>query len=578
MHINTFIKKIIFVEIFLTNIFIADVINAQEFTTSQLDSLYTKFIQLRAPELLSQISQPAELTLEERKCGFAIVNDVKANLNSFTAEQQNILKTLFGRPTNLPTSIVSPSGFFRIHYDPSGTNRPNYSAGLTVEENVAEVAKALDSVYRYEIDFLGFLPPPSDDNAGGDLKYDVYIQNQNSSVYGYTEWENKVGSVNWISFIVIDNDYTGYYSIGLNGMKVTVAHEFHHAIQLGNYSVFNGTNPYRSSDTFFYELTSTSMEEFVFDEINDYYAYMDSYFRRVDIAFPNQNGYNLAIWNVFLVENFDFAILKRQWELIPSLKAILVINQSINEAGSSYQRELNKFGIWTFFTNFRSIPGKYFQEAVNYPLVTPTFTIQFPSAPPDMISAPTANNYVKFNISSNSDTLVAIVTNADAISAGENPNQFFDFNYTLFNDATSGQRELTSEYSSTFTVSNTSYWAVSEVLNNQLIREDSLIVLPANNIDFAYPNPFNYYLLAEALVFFPFNANVGETVDFNVYSIDMQLRYSKEANIQILPGGQTGVIWNGIDTNSDKLASGVYIYIIKQGDEVVKGKFVIFNE
>lgn len=580
MHINSLIKKIVNTGIIISISFLgAETVKAQELTTSQLDSLYTKFITLRAPELLSESDKSLELTFEDRKCGFTLVNDIKANFNSFTAEQQNILKSLLARPS-LQTSVVSPSGFFRIHYDPSGTNRPNYSTGLTVDENVAEVARALDSVYRFEIDFLGFLVPPSDNGAGGDLKYDVYIQNQSSSIYGYTEWESRVGSVNWTSFMVIDNDYTGYYSSGLDGMKVTVAHEFHHGIQLGNYSIFNGTTPYRASDTFFYELTSTSMEEFVFDEVNDYYAYMDSYFRRTDLAFPNQNGYNLAIWNIYLTNDFGFGILKRQWELIPSIKAILVINQSLNEVGTSYPRELNKFGIWTFFTNFRSIPGKYFEEAVNYPAVTPTFTIQYPAPPPDMMSAPTTNNYVKFNIASNSDTLVAIVTNADAIAASENSNQYFDFNYTLFNNPTSGQRELTSDYSSTFSVSNTSYWAVSEVLNNQLIREDSLIVPPASNVEYAYPNPFNYStsLLNTPLVFFPFEENVGETVDFNIYSVDMQLIYSKEVSIQILPGGQTGVSWDGIDDNNNKLASGVYIYVIKEGDEVVKGKFVIFNE
>ena len=276
----------------------------------------------------------------------------------------------------------------------------------------------------------------------------------------------------------------------------------------------------------------------------------------------------------------DFGIIKRQWELIPSLKAILVINQSLNEVSTSFPRELNKFGIWTFFTNFRSVPGKYFEEAGNYPLVSPTFTIQYPSAPPDMMSAPTANNYVKFNISSNSDTLIAIVTNADAISASENSNQFFDFSYTLFNDPTSGQRELTDEYSSTFTVSNTSYWAVSEVLNNQLIREDSLIVPPAANVSFAYPNPFNYNsnLLQTPSVFFPFEAYIGETVDFNIHSVDMQLMYSKEKSIQILPGGQEGISWDGFNDDGEKLASGIYIYVIKKGDEVVKGKVVIFNE
>jgi len=552
---------------------------SQELNQFQLDSLYNRFIQLRAPELLPQTDQPAEISLGDRKCGFLIVNDIKTNFEFFSAEQKNLLKPLLGRPS-LQTSIVSPSGFFRIHYDASGSNRPSYVSNWTVEQNIAEVAKALDSTYRFEVDYLGFLPPPPDNGSGGDDKYDVYIVNQDGGVYGYTEWESKVGSVNWTSFMVIDNDYVGYYSTGLNGMRVTVAHEFHHGIQLGNYSILNGTSPFRNSDRFFYELTSTSMEEFVYDDVNDYYAYMDSYFRRTDLAFPRQNGYNLAIWNIFLKDNFGFGLLKRQWELIPSITAILAINQSLNEVSTNFPRELNRFGIWTFFTGFRKIPGKYFEEGGNYPLVTPTFTIQHPSPPPEMRSAPTANNFVKYNIPAKSDTLVAIVTNADAFSANDNPNQLFNFQYVLYSDPNAGQRELTENYSSTFSPSNPGFWSVSEVLNNILIREDSLQLPTAGSIEYAYPNPFYYSrgYLTGSLMFFPYDANVGETVDFNVYSVGMQIMYENQMNVQILPGDQRGVSWDGFASNGSKLASGVYIYIIKKGDKVVKGKVAIFNE
>ena len=56
--------------------------------------------------------------------------------------------------------------------------------------------------------------------------------------------------------MMIDNDFTSYFSSGINGARVTVAHEFHHSIQGGNYI-------FRPEDTFFYEITSTAMEEFV---------------------------------------------------------------------------------------------------------------------------------------------------------------------------------------------------------------------------------------------------------------------------------------------------------------------------
>jgi hypothetical protein len=546
---------------------------------AQLDSLYDKFIQLRAPELIPQTDQPVGLTLEDRKCGFGIINSIKSNIIFFSSEQQNILKTLFGRPP-LETSVISPSGFFRIHYDTSGSNQPLYVSSWSVEQNVAEVAKALDSVYRFEVTYLGFQMPPADNGAGGDDKYDIYIQNQGGGVYGYTEWESKVGSINWTSFMVIDDDYIGYYSNGLDGMRVTVAHEFHHGIQLGNYSVSNSNSPFRESDIFFYELTSTSMEEFVFDDVNDYYAYMSSYFQSPEKAFPNQNGYNLAIWNIFIKDNFNFELLKRQWELIPSISSILAINQSLNELSTSFPKELNEFGIWTFYTGFRRVPGKYFEEAINYPLIKPTFTIQFPSAPPQMQSSPTANNFVKFNISSNTDTLIALVTNADAYAANNNPNQFFSFQYTLYSDPSTGQRELTDEYSSTFYVSNPGFWSVSEILNNILIRKDTLIIPSSSSLGYAYPNPFGYSknYSTGSFIFFPYDAYVGEEVDLNVYSIGMELVYTNQMTIQVLPGDQRGVNWNVTDIDDKKLASGVYVYVIKKGDEFVKGKVVIFNE
>lgn len=546
----------------------------------QLDSLYSKFIQLNTPELL-QTSKPIELTLEDKKCGLGIVNDIKINIDFFSPEQKVLLNSILSRPV-LQTSIVSPSGFFRIHYDQSGFNSPSYVSGLSADQNALIVAEALDSVYRFEINYLGYLSPPGDNGAGGDDKYDIYLQELAGLYYGYTEWETKIGPNNWTSFIVIDNDYLGYYSTGLNGMEVTIAHEFHHGIQLGNYSIPDNNSPYRNADVFFYELTSTSMEEFVYDNVNDYYAYMLSYFRDPEKPMPNQNGYNLAIWNMYLEENFGFGILKQQWELIPSIDAILAINSTILNSGSSFQREMNKFGIWTYYTNVRAIPGQYFEEAANYPLITPTVVLTFtsPQQTADMTSRPTANNFVKFNILSAGDTLYAIITNGDALAASQNSNQFFDFDYTLFSDSSSGMRKLTDNYSSTFNTNNPSYWSVSEILNDLLVRSDSVLIpIVEVNESFVFPNPF-YYSLAngtESSIKIALNLQSGSEVDFNVYSSGLKVVYSVTKNVSVL-NNSTYVGWNGLDLSGNKLSSGVYIYVIKQGDEVIKGKVVIFNE
>ncbi len=533
-------------------------------------------------------NRPVELSLEDRKCGFITVTDVKANLNRFTPEQQTNLTTLLDRPS-LQTSIVSPSGFFRIHYDLTGNNRPSYVASLTTEQNVAQVAEALDSVYRFEIAYLGFLSPPGDNGAGGDDKYDVYIQDQgfgSGVLYGYTQPESRVGPVNWSSYMVIDNDYPAseYYTSGLGAMRVTVAHEFHHGVQVGNYAIPSDVSPYRDEDVFFYELTSTSMEEFVFDTVNDYYGYMRSYFQSPNKPFASQNGYNMAIWNIYLQKRFGYDIFIRQWELIPSISAILAINNSILDKGSYFPGELNKFGIWTYYTNVRTIPGQYFEEAASYPLITPTSKLTF--NPPQLNAQgslrPTANYFLKFTISGSGDSLYAIITNGDAYAASANWNQFFSFDYTLFSDTTSGARILTNDYSSTFSTSNLNYWSVSEILNNLLVRSDSALV-PTVEVDesLVFPNPFRYSnasVSSEANINITLNMQSGTEVDFNVYSVGLQLVYAGSKTVGPLLNNSLGIYWNALDNNNNKVGSGVYIYVIKQGDEVIKGKVVIFDE
>ncbi|HLG31846.1 MAG TPA: hypothetical protein VI362_02315, partial [Ignavibacteriaceae bacterium] len=66
------------------------------------------------------------------------MSTVKFNYNNFSADQQTVLKTLVSRPV-LETSMDSPFGFFRIHYNTTGPSAPSFIPG-SVTENVMEVA------------------------------------------------------------------------------------------------------------------------------------------------------------------------------------------------------------------------------------------------------------------------------------------------------------------------------------------------------------------------------------------------------------------------------------------------------
>jgi hypothetical protein len=261
---------------------------------------------------------------------------------------------------------------------------------------------------------------------------------------------------------------------------------------------------------------------------------------------------------------------------------MFAINTSIFEYGSSFAKEYNRYGIWMYFTNYRAVPGKYFEEGVNYPLVEQTSIVQFTpnSQTINMSSRAAAHSFITFVVSGHNDSLVTIVSNGDVQNSVNGLNNFYDISYTLYSDSSSGDRYLTENYSSDFEVEYTTFWSVSEILNNIVVREDDKNNQPTNNtLDYAYPSPFEYeksYLFG-SLIFFPISAQLGEAVDFNVYTSAMELVYKSEETLKFLPGVRVGVTWNALDDNGEKLASGVYIYVIQKGDEIIKGKVVIFN-
>ncbi len=69
----------------------------------------------------------------------------------------------------------------------------------------------------------------------------------------------------------------------------------------------------------------------------------------------------------------------------------------------------------------------------------------------------------------------------------------------------------------------------------------------------------------------------NDYADLNIYTTSMKLVYSNNEHISYGQGQKTFIQWNGLDKNNNKLASGVYIYVTKSGNNVSKGKLVIFQ-
>lgn len=531
----------------------ASFINAQN-----LDSLYNEFLRIKSfgNNIKDQSRVPTSSNSKDEKCGFSIVNEVKINYDKFNPKQKQVLSSLLSRP-QADTSFVTPSGKFRIHYKKTGFDAPGY--------NLNDLVNAVDSSYNYEVNILGYPPPPGDLGAGGDDRYDIYIANLGSGLYGYTELENELSNNRFTSFTVIDNDFTSQNTKGIDGARVTVAHELHHAIQIGNYI-------YRSNDSFYHELSSTAMEEFVFDSINDYYYYIRSFTDRPGDSFFKNNGYNLALWNIFLKDRFGFGVLKRTWELMRDKRALFAIADAIGENKSMFKDEFTLFGLWLYFTGSRSVPNKYFEEAKNYPLIKPAMTSGFnkPQTKMDIASNAVSLNYLQFtDYSTRADTFVAIVGNSDLSSGVNDPTKTIQITYTLSNQGGNGFRNVIPGYFVKLESNNDMMISEMNIFNNSPIGN-----VISSEVDYAFPQPFRYS--KHSYINIPTGNTFASFADLYVYSVDMDLVYNGQ--LKVYTSDKKVIIWNLIGNNNKKLGTGVYLYIVKTDDATQKGKFVVYND
>ncbi len=515
-----------------------------------VDSLYYRFLEIKTGQkYLPEGNNTGNEYIE--KSGTSLINKVKLNLNLFTKEQQTVIKPLLARPVS-ETSIVSQSGKFRIHYDTQGENKPAFDVNV--------IAAIFDSVYQFEVETLGYLAPPSDFGSGGDDLYDIYVINLPTGIYGYTETEQYLSGDTYTTFMVVDNDYVGYYSKGLNGLRVTAAHEFHHAIQMGRYIL-------REEDTFYYEITSTAMEEFTFSYVNDYFYYVKSFMNTPSRSLK-EYSYNLAIWNIYLKEKYGYDIIKRTWELMRTKTAMNAIAAAIEEYGSTFKAELSNFGTWVYFSGYRHKTDKYFPDAKYFPALKISMSYSF--VPPLQIigvnSSSASNNFIRFGYGA--DTVVTIITNGDYLSSGN----MTWVDYSLRNTEQEDFIKINEGYYYKYQVPevNKKYFCSSAIFNDSSSYNNG-----TGNISYVYPQPFTYLTDSEYGLNLPVKIKTDVGVNLYIYDINMNLLYAGVHNF--ISGPNPYINFNGI-TDKGRLSSGVYIFVTESEGNILKGKFAVLND
>jgi hypothetical protein len=325
--------------------------------------------------LLTALSlrEPERLPAEYRgavvdKCGTPATVAVQRALPELSRDAAEQVRDLRARPT---CTHYYDTTHFRIHYDIVGTHAILGWPDTTYRD---AVAAALENCWAQEVTTLGFRQPPGDgfdpDGGGGSSHYDVYLQNL-SGYYGYCQGMYTVPSTPTLtdctSYVVIDNDYAGFgYPDPQDPMKVTVAHEFCHACQYAS--------DYLES-VWYMECTSTWVEDYVYDTINDYRNYI-SYFYSYPYASLDWNDgtglrmYGSCVWDFYIAETLGPAAVRAVWSAAEGTGSTLtVLNSALGSYGTSLADAFEEFAVWSWFTGTRS-DGAHFSEGGSWPLVS----------------------------------------------------------------------------------------------------------------------------------------------------------------------------------------------------------------
>jgi len=240
---------------------------------------------------------------------------------------------------------------------------------------------------------LGYLSPIGDSGAGGSDAFDIYLLELGKSegTYGYTDTDLEIlpdsGYDRYTSYIVMDNDFSPldsfkyqeklvpvYRTSGIDAVKITSAHEFHHAIQF-RYGI-------EDRNALIHEMTSTWMEYRIYPEIKDYYQYLTGLFRYPE-AHPissgsGSDGYRWSIYHHYMFRKYGDESIKRMWELVgKNVSGYKSLDSLYVEQGSSLAEEWCEFLKWMYYTGSRAIDGEYFDDATDFPELTFNDELEF---------------------------------------------------------------------------------------------------------------------------------------------------------------------------------------------------------
>ena len=521
---------------------------------------------------------------------FAIENYYNCQTVKLKNKKNKIIDRLLDDDTRPKkhSKYTSPLNKFVIHYDTLGVDAVDLTDNNNnkVPDYVDSVAYYFDYAYEIEIDSLGYTAPPIDSLRGGDNLYDVYLANliyEDQALYGYTVSEdiylNEFEVIVSNSFIAIDNDYSAsdsiivnglkkraYRTLGIDAIKITSAHEFHHAIQFG----YGIPDEYGS---LLMEMSSTWMEYNVHNNIYDFTQYVTDLFKdlynNVLTLDDPVNGYRWSVFFQYLSKSIDKKIIKDIWNDIPkNIDFITSLEKNLKYYNHNIKEVWSNFIPYLYFTSSRRIDSVYFNSAQFMPrmqfnkteYLSDNLNMSIKLKPYQIWTARIINssNYDR-NIES-IDIITSYILNDFII----NKNKEITFNFDI-----SSQNKFKNkvQYSSNL------YYDYTNIKED---NQESILHIFVNDglkygdESFAFTNPNN-----------PSNEKLFISLPINSKSLEYEYVIYNTEMIQIENRKFETIRFNGfygIEIDNQNLSNGIYYYHIFNKNNNYYGKFSILRK
>ena len=367
--------------------------------------------------------------------------------------------------------------------------------------------------------------------------------------------------------MALRNNYNGFPGTQEESIKVTAAHEFHHAIQLG-YDGFEAQ--------WIMEATAVAMEEQVYDEINDCYQYLPSWFNEPHKALDHQSDhwYGSFIYAQYIYEHLGgYLTLRKIWQ-----KSILndsyygdyshrAISLALSNEGSSFSDVLNKMVVANRVMSSNANAGLFsYEEAEAYPINGPaTFAeITYTAGADQTVTSTNLNRFAsQYTRLNSSDPVIASLSNTSGPDTDLNMHAIISYennSWTVYSgnqinidptDAASVYLAVVSQDSSG---NNWDYQI--DITDGELSLENESVPTSIS-ISQNYPNPFNPST--------SFNVDIPHRQHLSIDIISISGKHIEQITNKIYEEGIMTFHWDG-RTKYGKLASSGQYFIVVKGN------------